>query len=109
MSALKPVFVLPQAEREIRQTTAHYRVEGGDPLALRWAEAVSAALRHISAHPQTGSVRYAMQLNLAGLRFWPVKKFPYLVFYIEGDSQIDIWRILHAQRDIPAWMGEGTA
>ena len=28
------------------------------------------------------------------------------VFYVERDDHIDVWRVLHAQRDIPAWMQE---
>lgn len=24
---------------------------------------------------------------------------------VERDDHIDIWRVLHSQRDIPAWMG----
>jgi toxin ParE1/3/4 len=28
------------------------------------------------------------------------------VFYIERDDHIDVWRVLHAQRDIPALMRE---
>jgi len=27
-----------------------------------------------------------------------------MVFYIERDDRIDIWRVLHIQRDIPARM-----
>lgn len=104
MKTAKPVFVLPQAERDLRETTAHSRTEGGEPLSVKWAEAVVASLQHIGQHPQAGSVRYAVTLNLAGLRFRPVKKFPYLVFYVEREMRVDVWRILHAQRDIPAWM-----
>jgi toxin ParE1/3/4 len=26
------------------------------------------------------------------------------VFYIERESHIDVWRVLHAERDIPVWM-----
>jgi toxin ParE1/3/4 len=26
------------------------------------------------------------------------------VFYIEMDDHIDVWRVLHGERDIPAWM-----
>jgi toxin ParE1/3/4 len=26
------------------------------------------------------------------------------VFYIERGDHIDIWRVIHAHRDIPAWM-----
>ena len=35
---------------------------------------------------------------------WLLKGYPYLVFYIERDSHIDVWRVLHAQQDIPAWL-----
>jgi toxin ParE1/3/4 len=31
-------------------------------------------------------------------------RFPYLVFYLERADCIDVWRVLHAQRDIPSWM-----
>jgi len=50
--------------------------------------------------------RYAHQLGLADLRFWPLGRYPYLVFYVERDEHIDVWRVLHEQRDIPAWMNE---
>jgi hypothetical protein len=33
---------------------------------------------------------------------WP--RYPYLVFYVERSDHIDIWRVLHGQRDIPAWL-----
>ena len=32
--------------------------------------------------------------------------FPPLVFYLETKDCIDIWRVLHTARDIPAWMQE---
>ena len=38
------------------------------------------------------------------LRFRPVGKFPYLIFYVETEADIDVWRVLHGARDIPAWM-----
>ena len=66
---------------------------------------MQAATGLMSAHPGIGSPRYATVLNLPGLRLWPVEGFPYLVFYVERETQLDIWRVLHAQRDIPAWMG----
>jgi plasmid stabilization system protein ParE len=30
--------------------------------------------------------------------------FPYLIFYVERESELDVWRMLHGQRDIPAWL-----
>lgn len=99
------VVLSAQAKDEVRHITAWYRKEGGTALAQRWAAALEDALRHIGTHPRSGVTRYAVQLKLDDLRFWPVDGFPYLVFYIERDQQIDIGRVLHAQRDIPEWMG----
>lgn len=102
----KPVVLLAQARHEIRQITAWYRKEGGASLALRWASSMESALLHIGTHPKAGSTRYAALLKLDSLRLWPADGFPYLVFYVERGDRIDIWRVLHAQRDIPAWMGD---
>ena len=35
---------------------------------------------------------------------WPLRRYPYFVFYVEREDHLDVWRVLHAQRDIPAWM-----
>lgn len=47
---------------------------------------------------------YAHDLDLPGLRFWPLTRFPYLVFYFKQSDCLDVWRVLHGRRDIPAWM-----
>jgi toxin ParE1/3/4 len=100
----KPVFLRPLAERDIEEAIQNYRREGGGPLAAKWAEAIESALRHIGAHPASGSPRYAAQLKLAGLRFWSVRRFPYLMFYVEHADHVDVWRVLHGARDLPAWL-----
>jgi hypothetical protein len=56
------------------------------------------------AIPAAGSPRYAHELNLPGLRFWPLACNPRLVFYVERPDHIDVWRVLHGTRDIPQWM-----
>jgi toxin ParE1/3/4 len=33
-----------------------------------------------------------------------VPRFPYLIFYLVGADHVDVWRVLHAERDIAAWM-----
>jgi toxin ParE1/3/4 len=62
------------------------------------------SLAHIGRHPATRSPRYAHELNLAGVRVWPLTRYPDLVFYVERSDRVDVWRVLHGQRDIPAWM-----
>ena len=66
--------------------------------------ALAQAYAHISRYAATGLPRYAHGLNLPGLRFWPLTCYPHLVFYIEMDDHVDVWRVLHGERDIPAWM-----
>ena len=83
-----------------------YLQEATDKTALRFVDALERAYTHIARHPSSGSPRYAHTLGLEGLRFWPLGRFPYLVFYVECDEHIDVWRVLHVQRDIPAWMNE---
>lgn len=60
------------------------------------------AYQAVAARPATGSPLYSYELAIPGLRHQRLKRYPYLIFYIERDDQIDVWRVLHAQRDIPA-------
>lgn len=102
--APKPVILLPLAEQDVKQATVQYHDKAGDALALRFVQSFLNALRFIGEQPGAGSPRYASLLNLPSLRFWQMNKFPYLVFYIERETQLDVWRVLHRQRDIPAWL-----
>ncbi len=96
-----------RAERDIDEAAAHYFAEGGSELELRFIDALEAAIAHVATHPSTGSPRYATELNLPGLRFWPIKRFPYLIFYVEQADHVDVWRVLHGARDIATWLREG--
>lgn len=84
----------------------HYLEAAGPDVALGFIGALDAAIRHISRHPRSGSSRYGHELNLPGLRSWALTSHPQVVFYMEARTRIDVWRILHGRRDIPAWIGE---
>lgn len=66
-----------------------------------------AAYLQIGNNPAGNSPRWGHDLNLLGLRSQKLKRFPYLVFFMEGSDHVDVWRILHAERDIPAWLQGG--
>jgi len=102
----KPVVPRELANRDIDEAIANYLGEGAEQAALRFIEALERAYANIGRHPASGSPRYAHALNLPGLRFWPLARYPHLVFYVERPEHIDVWRVLHGQRDIPAWMQE---
>lgn len=105
---MSPKRIIPRqrANRDIDEAVDYYLRDAGEKAALGFIDALDRAYRHIARHPATGSPRYAHELDLPGLRSWPLKRYPYLVFYVERDDHIDVWRILHAERDIPAWMRE---
>ncbi|MDE2972749.1 MAG: type II toxin-antitoxin system RelE/ParE family toxin [Acidobacteriota bacterium] len=102
----KPVVLRAVARRDVDEASAHYQKEGSVKVALGFIDALEGAFRHIAAHPESGSPHYGHELNLPGLRSWPLKRFPFLVFYMGGGSRIDVWRVLHSRRDIPEWMRE---
>jgi toxin ParE1/3/4 len=101
---LKPIIPRVMANRDVDEAIKHYLDQDAAPAALGLIDALEQAYAHISKHGATGSPRYAHELNLPGLRFWPLTRYPYLIFYVEQHNHIDVWRVLHAQRDIPAWM-----
>lgn len=102
----KPVVPRGLANRNVEEAIEHYLSEAGDEVALSFVDALERAYRHMGRHSASGSSRYAVELRLAGLRAWPLRGFPYVVFYIEADEYIAVWRVLHGARDIPAWMQE---
>lgn len=100
----RPVIPRTLAQRDIEDIIAYYITEGGEDLALRFIDALQQGFQRIARHPGVGSPRYAYELGLEGLRALPLRHFPMLVFYMERPDHIDVWRVLHGQSDIPAWM-----
>jgi len=106
VKVVKRIVPRELANRDVQEAIDHFLVEATTKVALGFVDELEKAYAHIARHPASGSPRYAHQLGLADLRFWPLGRYPYLVFYVECDEHIDVWRVLHDQRDIPAWMNE---
>lgn len=102
----KSIIPREQANRDVNDVVAYYLREATEAVALGFIDALEQAYVHLGSHPATGSLRYAHELDLPGLRAWSLTRYPYLVFYIERSDHIDVWRVLHGQRDIPVWMQE---
>ena len=105
---MKSKSIIPRelANRDIDEAIEYYLNEGSESAAIGFINTLQRVYVHIGRHPATGSPRYAHALNLPGLRFWPMKRYSHLVFYVEREEHIDVWRVLHSQRDIPTWMHE---
>lgn len=73
-------------------------------MALGYVEDLQSAYKLIASHPASGSLRYGYEIGLPSLRSVQLKRYPYLIFYLEQTDHIDVWRVLHATTDIPAWL-----
>ena len=102
----KPLFSRAIADRDVDEVVDYYSDIAGADTASRFVRQLVEAKRLIDEAPRLGSPRYAATLGTPNLRHRKIGRFPYLVFYVELDDRIDIVRVLHAARDIPAWLSE---
>lgn len=103
---VRPVIPRALAMQDVEEAVNHYLSAETEQAALGFIDALEQAYTHIGRHPATGSPRYAHELDLPGLRSWPLKRYQHIVFYAEHADHIDVWRVLHGMRDIPEWLRE---
>ena len=102
----KPVVRRRRADEDLENAIAYYLSEAGAEIAGDFINRFEDALEKISRHPAIGSPRYGHHLQIVGLRHSPMKRFPYLIFYLEKDTHIELARVLHGSMDIPSWLNE---
>ena len=102
----KPVVLRERARRDIDEAVERYLAEAGPAVALAFIDALEDTFRAIGERPGAGSPRYAHELDIAGLRSRRAGRFPYPIFHVEAETEIDVWRVLHGARDIPERMRE---
>lgn len=101
---VKPVIPRARARQDVDEATDYYLNNDADSAALGFIDALALGYAHIGRKPASGSPRYAHELDLPDLRSWQLKHYPYVVFYVEHQSHIDVWRVLHGSTDIPSWL-----
>lgn len=101
---VKPIVPRQLARSDVENALDYYAREAGAQTAINFVDALQSTYTLIAKHPASGSLRYAYELGLPDMRTVTLKAFTYIVFYLEQDDHVDIWRILHAKRDIPAWL-----
>ncbi len=92
------------AERDVHDAVDYYLAEAGADIAFGFIDSLETAIAHLCDFPLSGSLGFAFELEIPDLRSWPLPRFPYLLFYVSDDDRICIWRVLHAQRDIPEFL-----
>ena len=101
---MKPLIPRLAARNDVEAALDHYLRDAGADVALRFIDALEQAYKAVSSRPGAGSPRFAHELDLPGLRCRKIGRFPYLIFYVEQRDHVDVWRVLHARRDIAGWL-----
>jgi toxin ParE1/3/4 len=102
----KPVIPRVKAREDVDLAVEHYTHETGADVAFGFIDALEQAYSFIDEMPTAGSPRWSHELNLPGLRTIRLKGFPWIVFYLGFETYVDVWRVLHAKRDMPAWLAD---
>lgn len=102
---MKSIRIRPLAETDIDHAVA-YAWEDNPKAATQLLDALEDGFNALSLQPAMGSPRYAHLIPGAMLRMWKIGKFPYLIFYLEREDHLDVVRVLHEVRDIPALLAE---
>ena len=98
------VVLRETARLDVDEAVAHYTERASAEVALGFVDALEEAFRAIGDNPDGGSPRYGHELDLPGLGSWPLRSNPFLIFHMKDDGCIDVWRVLHGIRDMPAWL-----
>jgi len=98
----KPLTLRTRARRDVDDAVGFYLLEAGDRVAEGFVDDLQRVLDRIAERPASGSPRPGVELSLPDLRSMRLRDHPHLVFYLEREDHIDVWRILHGPRDIPA-------
>jgi len=104
----RPVVPRERARRDVDEAIAFYLSQGAADAAIGFIDALEKAFDTVGAHPAIGASRWGDELELPGLRSWPLAEYPFAVFYVERPDHVDVWRVLHMRRDLPASLGEAA-
>lgn len=86
------------AERELYEAATYY-AEIRESLGGAFVTAVERAVKDITSAPRAGA-------NASdGVRWWPVRRFPYMVFYRLGPDELRVLAIAHHRRRPGQWRG----
>ena len=95
---LKQVIIRPEAELDIKDAYEWYEAQRkglGENFLLCFEEGLS----RVSRNPDAYSVIYKE------IRRILIHRFPFAVFFIEGEERIIVLAVLHARRNPKAWKG----
>jgi len=96
---VKPVRVRATAKADMRREVAYYLREAGGAVAKKLAKSLRQSMKRISLEPGLGSPRMGQDLDVEGLRAWPLDGFPMSLWYFERIDHVDVVRVISHRQD----------
>lgn len=101
-----PAQFRAKATSDIGEALSYYVAEADAEVAKRFVDELEGTIRQLERHPELGSLRFAYELDLPGVRSFRVDSFPHVIFYLIRSDHLDVLRVLHTSRDVPASLRE---
>jgi toxin ParE1/3/4 len=96
------VDIRERAKLDLQEQAEYFRQDSPET-AVRFLEAAEQSMDTLLSMPELGSLQEYSPARWRGLRSWPIRGFEnYLIFYFSRDTGIEVVRVLHGARDIPA-------
>jgi len=104
---MSPKIIRREAALRDLDAQAEFIQQDSPDAAIRFLEAARETFDLLAKMPELGGVCEFGSPNAAGIRVWPIKGFKnYLIFYRPIQQGVEIIRVLHGARDIPAVLEE---
>jgi toxin ParE1/3/4 len=95
--------ILPAAQADLSNQADYYVREADVDTALRFLDAVERTFELLKSQPHMGAFTKLSHPVLEKSRFVAIKGFNrILVFYRVQEDRLDVIRVIHGYRDIPA-------
>jgi hypothetical protein len=94
---VKPFAIHADAEDELREAMEHYEEER-EGLGREFRLQFEAGLQRVRENPQLDAVE-----DDSGVRYCPLRRFPYTLVYVDFDSQVWIVAVAHQRRRPRYW------
>jgi toxin ParE1/3/4 len=96
---LKALKLHAAAQAELQESVEFYRKRGGERWAVRFKERVAEGFTAIALNPG----RYPLAKDLADVRTFRIKQFPFSLLYINRTNYIWIVAVAHGSRKPGYW------
>lgn len=103
----KPIFPHRHAVEDADDVIDYYREYVGTLISQNFASEMDEAYAFLRRHPNIGSPRTALHLDIEGIKSWSMKRFPRHIYYRVFDDRIELCRVLHPKLDITQAMLSG--